>query len=113
MKRNGLRWKARVVFAFVLIWPLYVLPKSLRALLTGDVGWALGALFADVFGCLLVGFLTNNYRFALLLYLGATAFEAALLYGVGWHRGALWMGDLIPALVGIYYAQQLFLNMGD
>ena len=26
---------------------------------------------------------------------------------------ALWIGDLFPALVAIYYAQQLFINMGD
>jgi hypothetical protein len=37
-----------------------------------------------------------------------------LLILAGDQRGpALWTGDLIPAVVAIYYAQQLYINMGD
>ena len=73
----------------------------------------MGILVSDVIGCLIVGFLTNNYRFGALIYVGATALEL-LLVATGHHTMiALWIGDLFPALVAIYYAQQLFINMGD
>jgi hypothetical protein len=28
-------------------------------------------------------------------------------------RFVLWIGDLFPALVAIYFAQQIYVNMGD
>jgi len=109
---NG-KWKTRLVIGLVLIGPLYLVPCLLRSLLSGWGGYALGVLLGDALGCLVVGFLTNNYRFGVLLYLGATAFELLLLFGGHRPAGALWAGDLVPALVTIYYAQQLYINMGD
>ena len=42
-----------------------------------------------------------------------TALEVVLIFW-GHHPGlALWVGDLIPALVAGYFVQQLFINMGD
>jgi hypothetical protein len=60
-----------------------------------------------------VGFLTNNYRFGAAIYVGATVVELALVAAGHSPVAALWIGDLVPALVAIYYAQQLFINMGD
>jgi len=112
LKQNG-KWKARLAIGLVLIGPLYVLPSLFRSFLAGWWGYGLGVVLADLFGCLVVGFLTNSYRFGVLLYLGATAFEL-LLVSAGHHpHVALWLGDLVPALVAIYYAQQLYINMGD
>ena len=112
LRQNG-KWKIRLVLGSVLIGPVYLVPVILRLLLSGWGEYAVGAFLADIFGCLVVGFLTNNYRFGVLIYLGATATELLLLF-TGHHPGmALWLGDLTPALVAIYYAQQLYINMGD
>ncbi len=112
LRQNG-KWKTRLVLGLMLIGPLYLAPVLLRALLPGWWGYGVGLLLADVFGCLVVGFLTNNYRFAVLLYLGATVFELLLVLAGHHPVVALWVGNLIPALVAIYYAQQLYINMGD
>jgi len=102
-----------LAIGLVLIVPLYVLPCLARSLLSGWWPYGVGLLVSDAIGCVVVGFLTNNYRFGALLYLGATALEL-LLVAAGRHTlTAQWVGDLFPALVAIYYAQQLFINMGD
>ena len=111
LRRNG-TWKTRLVLGTILIGPLYLLPVLLRSLLNGWWEYAAGALLSDFIGCAVVGFLTNNYRLGILLYLAATGCELLLL--IAQHPVmSLWLGDLIPALVVIYYAQQLFINIGD
>ena len=97
----------------VLIFPLWVLPCLLRSLMSGWAGWGVGVLLSDVLGAMVVGFLTNNYRLGALVYLGATVLELGLIFLGHEMRVALWVGDLIPALVAIFFAQQLFINMGD
>jgi hypothetical protein len=111
--RHNPCWKARLTIFLALIVPLYVLPCALRAIALGPEGWVIGVLISDLAGSIAVGFLTNNYRFGLLLYLGSTVFELVLL-AVGLNRTAvIWAGDLTPALTAIYFAQQLYINMGD
>lgn len=112
LRHNG-KWKTRLAIGLVLIVPLYFVPSALRAMLPGWLGYGLGVVLADVAGSLVVGFLTNNYRLGVLLYLGSTALELLLLLAGHQTHVALWIGDLIPALVAIYYAQQLYINMGD
>lgn len=108
-----LKWRTRLLIFAVLIVPLYVIPTLLRSLMVGRTGWAIGVVLADVVGSLFVGFITNNYRLGILLYAGATAMELGLAW-FGHHvTAAMWLGDAIPALVGIWFAQQLFVNMGD
>lgn len=97
----------------VLIFPLWVLPCLLRTLMSGWAGWGFGVLLSDVLGALVVGFLTNNYKFGVLVYLGATALELSMIFVGHEMRLALWVGNLIPALVAIFYAQQIYINMGD
>jgi hypothetical protein len=110
---QGGRWKVRAAVFLLLIGPLYVAPRLLRALLVGRIGWLVGVVLSDVWGCLITGFLTNNYRFAAALYLGISALEVTLLFVFDLPGLVPWLGDLIPALVAIYYAQQLYINMGD
>jgi CDP-diglyceride synthetase len=110
---NG-KWKTRLVIGLALIVPLYIAPSLLRAALQGWWWYGSGVLAADVFGSVVVGFLTNNYKLGVLLYVGSTVLELLLLRWVGGRpQAVLWIGDLIPAVVAIYYAQQLFINMGD
>ena len=112
LKQDG-KWKTRLMLGLMLIGPLYLAPVLLRSPFAGLWGYGVGTLLADLFGCLVVGFLTNNYRLGVLLYVGATAFELLLVF-TGHHPVvALWVSDLIPALVAIYYAQQIYFNMGD
>jgi hypothetical protein len=106
-------WRAKLNIFVLLIVPLYVLPCLLRTVLLPYTGWVAGLLLADAFGCAVVAFLTNNVRGALLLYLAATAFEFTLATAGNNVRTALWIGDALPALVGIYFAERLFVNMGD
>jgi len=96
-----------------MIGPLYVLPSVLRAFLDGRWESWIGLLVSNVFASLVVGLLTNNYRFAAGVYLSATALECLIAFVGHQARLALWIGDLIPAVVAIYYAQQLYINMGD
>ena len=110
--RNG-KWKLRLLMTVVLLVPLWVVPSFLRALLADGAAWWVGVLLSDVLGVAVVGFLTNNYRFGVGLYLAATALELALVAVTGSATVGIWLGDLIPALVAIYFAQQLFINMGD
>lgn len=111
--RHNPCWKARFIIFLALIVPLYVLPCTARALALGPEGWAIGVLISDLAGSIAVGFLTNNYRLGLLLYIGSTIFELALL-AAGLNRTVvIWAGDLVPALTAIYFAQQIYINMGD
>jgi hypothetical protein len=110
--QNG-KWKVRASIFLLLIVPLYVFPSALRVLFLGHAGWLAGLLISDVLPCLVAGFLTNSYRFAVGLYLGSTVLEALLLLVLHQPILALWIGDLIPALVAIYFAQQIYINMGD
>jgi len=109
---NG-KWKLRAAIFLALIGPLYVVPSLLRALLLGRAAWLLGILVADVAGSLVIGFLTNSYRFAAAMYVAATASELLLALAGQRPAVALWLGDLIPACVAIYYVQQIYINMGD
>jgi hypothetical protein len=111
LKYNG-RWQIRATLTLALIGPLYVIPLLVRTLLNGW-GFELSFLLSDMFGCFVVGVLANNFKFAVWLYLGCSAMEGLLLY-LGNRPGfAFWIGDLIPAMVAIYFAQQLYINMGD
>lgn len=111
-RRNG-KWKVRALITVILLIPLWVVPCLIRSGLATTVGWWAGVLFADALGAFVVGFLTNNYLLGVYLYVGATLLELLVLsLGADWVL-ALWLGDLIPSLVAIYFAQQLFINMGD
>lgn len=111
--RQSPKWRVRSLIFVALIIPLYIVPSCARALLIGGPAWIVGILLSDILGSVVVGFLTNNYVLGLLLYTAATALElslAALTHNVVL---ALFVGDLLPALIAIYFAQQLFINMGD
>jgi hypothetical protein len=107
------KWKVRFTIFLLLIVPFYVLPSLGRSLWLNRVGWLVGILAVDALGTVVVGFFTNSYRFAFLLYCGATALEVLLLMAGYEPRFVLWIGDLFPALVAIYFAQQIYVNMGD
>ncbi len=111
--KQSSKWGLRAAIFIVLIVPLYVLPSLGRAFLVGPIGWGVGLVLSDVLGSIFVGLVTNNYRLGILLYLGSTALELVLI-ALGHHTTvALLIGDFVPAVVGIYFAQQLFVNMGD
>lgn len=107
------QWKMRLTILLALILPFYVLPSAARAFAPGIVGWIGGMVLLDVTVTLALGFLINNYVFSLLCCFASNLFEA-LLIATGIHRTvAVWTAGLIPALVGIYFVQQLYINMGD
>lgn len=111
--RQNAKWGVRVLIFLTLIFPLYVLPSVVRSMMLGRVGWVVGIVLSDVFGSVVVGFLTNNYWLGFFLYLVSTAVELMLI-SFGHHTVvALLIGDFVPALIAIYFAQQLFINMGD
>jgi uncharacterized membrane protein len=85
----------------------------LRSALPGWYGYTCGIVLFDILGCIAVGFLTNDYKLGALLYLGTTAIELLLLLAGLSPRIALWITDLIPAIVASYYARRLYANMGD
>jgi hypothetical protein len=109
--RHNPNWKVRLTIFLVLILPFYVLPSAARAHALGPKGWIAGVLILDLLGSVAVGFLTNNYRFGVQLYLAFTIIELLLL-AAGLNRTAvIWTGDLGPALIAIYFAQQIFINV--
>jgi len=105
----------RIVIAGLIL-PLYLVPLGLRWILValaGQAGWVASVVISDSAGALFTGFLTNNYWFGALIYVCSTALEVTFLL-LGHHQvTAFWIGDLMPALVAIYFAQQLYVNMGD
>jgi hypothetical protein len=104
--------KGRIVIIAVLLLPLYVLPTIARfALLNAGLPIA-GILLSDAFGCFCVGFVTNNFRFGLLLYAGLTVLEFVVLALTHNPLLTIWCGDLVPALIAIYFSQRLYVNMG-
>jgi hypothetical protein len=103
----------RLIIFFALILPLYVLPSGARALASGLGARIAGAIVLNLLGSIAIGFLTNRYRFGVLLYLASAIFELLLLTAGLNRTAAIWVGDLPPALLGIYFAQQLYINMGD
>lgn len=107
------KWRVRCTIFAILIVPLYLVPCLARSLAVGRTGWLFSLIAADVIGSILAGFLTNNYRLGAFLYIGSTALELALMLWGHHVTAALWIGDLIPTVVTIYYAQQLYINMGD
>ena len=111
--RQNAKWAVRALIFLALIFPLYVFPSLIRAMLVGRISWIVGLLVSDVLGSVVVGFLTNNYRLGMFLYLVSTGIEITLIFFGHHFAMALLIGDLIPALIAIYFAQQLFINMGD
>ena len=111
--RQSLKWKVRLTLFLLLIVPLYVLPSLCRSLWLDRIGWFVGIVAVDVLGSMVVGFFTNNYGFAFLLYCGATVLEVFLHIAGYAPSVAVWIGDLFPALVAIYFAQQIYINMGE
>ncbi len=111
--RHNARWKTRLTIFLALMLPVYILPSIGRTLSSGLWGWLVGALLLDVVGWVTVGFLSNSYPFALVLYLSSTVLELVLLWAGMTRAGVIWAGDLVPALVAIYFVQQLYINMGD
>ena len=107
------KWSTQLVVVSLLLVFLYAVPAALCSALPGQSVYLCGVTLSDILGCLVIGFLTNNYRFGVLLYLGVTGIELLLLLASHSALIALWIGDLIPALVAIYYFRQLYLNMGD
>ncbi len=107
------KWGIQVVIALVLMVFFYVVPSVLRSALSGWYSYICGIVLFDILGCIVVGFITNNYKLGLLVCLGTTCIELLLLLAGHSPRIALWIGDLIPALVAIYYARQFYVNMGD
>lgn len=112
LREHG-KWKFRLAVALALIGPLYILPVLLRLTLAGWWGYFGDVVVSDIVGCAFVGFITNNYRFGVLLYLGSNVLEFLLVLVLRNGPSAMIVGDLLPALVSIYYAQQLFINLGD
>jgi hypothetical protein len=99
--------------AAALILPFYIVPSAVRATLRGPLAYAGGVMMSDIVGSLVVGFLTSSYALGVTLYLGATLLELLLLFAGYSSQVAIWLGDLVPALTAIYYAQQLYINVGD
>lgn len=103
---------ARLVIVAVLFIFLYVIPTTARfALLSAGLP-VLGILLSDIFGSLCAGFITNDFRFGVLLYAGFTALELLVLALTRDTALVLWAGDLIPALITIYFSQRLYVSMG-
>ena len=111
--RQNQKWKVRLTIFLLLIVPLYVLPSLGRSLWLDRIGWFVGIFAADALGSWVVGFFTNNYGFAFLLYCAAITLELFLIMAGYEPKFVLWIGDLFPALVAIYFAQQIYVNMGD
>jgi hypothetical protein len=109
------KWGSRAVIALALIVLFYVVPSVLRLALLGwyRYGFICGIALFDILGCMVIGFLTNNYKLGALLYLGTTGIELLLLFVGHSPRVALWICDVIPAVVAIYYSRQIYVNMGD
>ena len=108
-----IKWRSQAVIALVFVVLFYVVPSVLRSALPGWYGYTCGIVLFDILGCIAVGFLTNDYKLGALLYLGTTAIELLLLLAGLSPRIALWITDLIPAIVASYYARRLYANMGD
>jgi hypothetical protein len=111
--RHNPRWRIRAGIALALIVPLYLVPSLLRDLLNGWWGYGLGVVANNVFAIWVIGLITNNYRFGIAVCAGSTLLEMSLLYLGHKPNAALWIGDLIPALFAIFFAQQLYISMGD
>lgn len=104
--------KARILIVAVLFIFLYLIPTAARfALLSAGLP-VLGILLSDAFGSLCAGFITNDFRFGVLLYAGFTVLEFVALALTHEPALVLWTGDLIPALITIYFSQRLYVSMG-
>lgn len=99
-----MKLRLRVIIFLSLIVPLYVVPSLFRSL------WI--SAIATLIASIVVGFVTNNYWLGLFLFLITTAIQFTLVSSNHQSAAAL-LGDLIPSLVAIYFAQQLVINMGD
>lgn len=110
---QGGPWRTRIVTFLVLAVPLYIVPTSLKLVLVGSSFWYLGVLMLDIISSLAAGFIVNNYWFGTALYLISTCIEGVFIAAT--HKTALvsTVGDLIPALICIYFAQLVFVNTGD
>ena len=104
--------QGRIIVAVSLFLPLYAIPTAARFVLWSAGLPVLGIVLSDAFGALCAGFVTNNFRFGLLLYAGFTVLEFALAGFVRSPLRGLWLGDLAPALVTVYFAQRLYVNLG-
>ena len=107
------KWRTKVAVASILMVFLCAVPAALCSVLSRPFEYFGGIVLFDILGCMVVRFLTNNYQFGILLYLGISAIEVLLLLVSHSPLLALWIGDLIPALVAIHYLRQLYINMGD
>ena len=105
--------RLQAILVLVIFFGLYVLPAFVRLLFLDHHYWSVQILVCDAFTVLLIGLLTNNYRFAFLLYALCSAFQIALLSSSHDAPIQLILGDLIPALAAIYFARKLLANMGD
>ena len=108
-------WKPRlrILISVLVLVPLWLVPCAVRQLVFQGEWWWIGVVLSDLLGILVVGFLTNNYRWGAGLYVVCTVFEVGLAAVTHDRTLALWTGDLIPGLVASYFAQQLYINMGD
>lgn len=111
--RRAIRFRCRAAIFLLLIGPLYIVPCLFRTFLHGDAAWAIGAAAFGSFGTVVLGVLTNDYRFAFGINGAAVAVELGLLLTGHDLIAVLWAIDLVPALVAIYFAQEFYLNMGD
>lgn len=111
--RGTSKWRVRVLISLALIIPLYVLPLALWIVLIGDRKWALGILLTNAISGVSIGFLTNDYRFGIIVYLLCASMGLGFVALGQPVARALMVWNLLPALTAIYFAQQLVINAGD
>jgi hypothetical protein len=107
------RWKVRGIVFAALITPVYLLPSVARMLLPGNIGWISGLLIGYAIICLAITVTINNLRAAIGVCAVSAMLELALVAAGCERATALWIGGVFPAVVLIYFAQQLYINMGE
>jgi hypothetical protein len=104
--------KESVIIAVVVLVLFYAIPSLLRI---GITHWQIKIatiLVSDVIGAIVVGFITNNYRMALFLYVFSSFCEILLMI-LGFTIMANLVGDLFPAMVIIYFTNKLYFKLGN
>lgn len=109
---TALRWRESLIIAIVVLVLFYIIPSVARYYITHWNMKILSILFSDVIGSIVVGFITNNYRMAIILYVFCSIFEIILME-FDFNIMANLIGDLFPALVLMYFARKLYLNLGN
>ncbi len=108
-------WRTRLGIAALVLAPLWLVPALIPQWVEGWEGWGVSAAIRFALGTIALGFLTNHFRFGVLLYGAATLVELLLAYagGLAMATPAVWLAGLAPAAVTVFFAQRLWISLGD